>query len=43
MTYNSAGNSENEEVDDGEEDLSWGRPPLSLVHEQPEHGRETVC
>lgn len=40
--YNSTGNSENNKVDDGEENLLWRGPQLALVHEQPEHSRQTV-
>ena len=41
-TYNSAGDAEDDQIDDGQEDLPGRREPDSLVHDQPENGRESV-
>lgn len=41
-TYNSASNGKDDEVDNGQEDLSGRGSILSTVHDQPEHGRESV-
>ena len=41
-TYNSAGNGKDDEVDNGQEDLSGRGSVLATVHDQPEHGRESV-
>lgn len=41
-TYNGAGNAEDDEVDNGQEDLSGRGSVLATVHDQPEHGRESV-